>query len=299
MIRGLVFPLLLSCTSFAGLAQDGASYDPHAKDYRAPEFSLASAKDTPERMTALGLLLHGDTGKGISALKQLAADGDAASALLLGGMYRHQSNLPIAPDPMEALRLYRLASSQGSGEGSERIAEMIEGREVQVEGDAKAWRALAVKQGWVQEQFAASCFDWTHGPQVLQCNSEGPPPASMTPSECPTEEEMALLRGRGMTGSLQINGGAGSASRNGPEARAILILDHPIPGEQDLKQPMASSVIYIQTPEDRWQMLPPTAPMTNLYLILSPKAGGRGRTSIGAQNPDGSIGGSICSRFTN
>jgi hypothetical protein len=303
MIHSLVLPLFF-CMSFAGLAQDGAGYDPHAKEYRAPELSLAGAKDTPEVMSAIALLSHGDVDKGVTALKRLADAGDVISDLLLGNIYRRKGNLPIPPNPAEALRYYRMASRAGSGEASELIAEMIEGKEVQVQpdGDAAAWRAVAAKQGWVEQKIEAICFDWFHGPDRLRCNSDISPrrdqaiPADIS-SRCPTDDEMALLWTQGITGVIEYDGGDWEGS-NGVQARAILLVDHVIPSEEDLKQPLGTSVIYIQTPENRWRMLPSSAPLLDRFLVLTPENRVSGRMMISAQQVNDAEGQSTCSRFS-
>ncbi len=300
-----MIPLLLAYAALACAAQDGASYDPHAKEYRAPVLSLAGTPDTPEITAALMPLWQGNVDKALPELRRLAEGGDVGSALLLGLIYRQQSKLPVPKDPLEALRFYRIASSRGSGEASERIAEMAENNEIpaQPDGDAATWRALAVKQGWVEEKLAVICFDWIHGPEPLHCEKRpGLPPLAVSAlrgglEQCPNEAEMALLLQQGLTGSISENGGA-LRNQNGPWARAILIVDHSVPSEQDLREPYAASVIYIQTPADRWRMLPPTAPLLDRFLILTPDAAGAGSMSMMAQFPDGSSSGGACSGFS-
>ncbi len=97
---------------------------------------------------------------------------------------------------------------------------------------------------------------------------------------------MALLRQEGLTGSLR--GGVGRRFREGPKARVIMIMDHDVPSEEDLKQPYATSVIYIQTPQDHWRMLPADAPLLDRFLVLAPDSGGPGRMGMQAQDVDGS-----------
>ena len=105
---------------------------------------------------------------------------------------------------------------------------------------------------------------------------------------------MADLRRQGLTGTLRQNSG-GAPKSDGPTAKAILIMDRPVASEQDLKQPYAASVIYLQTSSERWQMLPANVPLLDRYIILKPRAGGGLRTtSMDAQNPDGSQSGGDC-----
>ena len=103
-----------------------------------------------------------------------------------------------------------------------------------------------------------------------------------------------LFRSRqGLTGTLRQTSGSALRS-DGPFAKVILIIDRRVAGEQDLKQPFAASVIYLQTTKERWQMLPPDAPLLNRYIILKPSTGVPIRTSVTAQNPDGSQSGGSC-----
>ncbi len=287
------------------LGQDGGKFDTQAKQPHIPPLSLAGAPDTPERMVALSELFQGNTEQGIADLKKLAEHGDVPSALLLGGCYRSKGKLPIVPDPKTALHFYLLASTAGSGEGSERVAEMIQQNEVSPtdQHDASWWRAKARDQGWIQQAFDARCLDWTHGSEPLRCEAFSD--SNYTPeqlkAQCPSNLQMEVLRQQGMTGVIKPNGGAGGGSSAdlGPTAQIFLVVDHAVPSEEDLRQPDGTSAIYVQTPEDRWKMFPKDAPLLQRFLILTPRAGGRGRMSIEGQNVDGSGNGGVCSGFTN
>lgn len=292
----LVFVLVLGI-GFAR-AQDGAGYDPAAAaQYRAPELSLAGGKDSAELDAALGLLFSGQTEAAISNLERLSAQGDVHAALLLGGAYRHKTKLPIEADPPKALHFYVIASSQGSGEASERIAEMLEHHEVSTPDgrDAAFWRALAVRQGWVQQELVVFCMDWIHGPEPLHCEVPGLRVETdpLVANGCPSAADLTRLRDLGLTGTLRQDA-AHSQRSDGPFAKAILIMDRPVAREQDLKQPYAASVVYLQTTKEQWRMLPSNAPLLDRYIVLKPNAGGPGRASVQAQNPDGSAGGGAC-----
>jgi hypothetical protein len=279
-------------------AQDGAGYDPAAAaQYRPPELSLAGGKDSAELNAALGLLFSGQTGAAISDLERLAVQGNAHAALFLGGIYRQKSRLPIEADPPKALHFYGIASNQGSGEASERIAEMLEHREVSnPDGqDAAFWRALAVRQGWVQQELVVFCMDWIHGPEPLHCEVPGllVEADPLVANGCPSAADLTRLRDQGLTGTLRQDA-AHSRRSDGPFAKAILIMDRPVAREQDLKQPYAASVIYLQTTKEQWRMLPSNAPLLDRYIVLKPNAGGPGRASVQAQDPDGSAAGGAC-----
>jgi hypothetical protein len=308
LIRSLLLPattMVWLCVTPYCFGQNGASFDNRAKEPHIPPLSLASAPDTPERMMALSELLQGKTDQGLDDLKSLAEHGDTASALLLGGIYRHKTNLAIVPDAATALRFYSIASTAGSGEGSERVAEMIEQKEVpaEPERDASWWRAKAREQGWIQQAFDARCLDWTHDSEPLRCEtlSSTDYTAEQRSAQCPTDSQMEILRRQGMTGILHLNGGAGGGSPvgAGPTAVIFLVIDHAVPSEEDLLQTDGNSAIYVQTPENRWKMFPKDAPLLQRYLILTPGVGGRGRMSIEGQNSDGSANGGVCSGFTN
>jgi hypothetical protein len=298
--------IMMAAITVCAAAQDGASYDAHAKSYRAPEASLAGAPDTPERMAAIAPLWQGKVDEALPKLRQLAENGDIPTELFLGKLYQRQSKLPIPADPQTALHFYTLASQHGSGEASELIAEMIEEKQISgtlTNANADFWRTKARQQGWKQQRLSAYCFDWIHGTEPLHCEKLPSPPASMkmppeTESQCPTEEEMASLRQRGMTGMIRQNGGALRLGA-GPRARALLILDHPVASEADLKEPDSASVIYIQTPDKRWRMLPPNAPLLDRFLILAPnRPDYMERMTLSSQAVDGSLSGGACSQFT-
>lgn len=283
-------------------AQDGAGYNPDAKTYRAPALSLAGSTDTPERLAALGPLWQGKFEESVAALKRLADGGDVISALFLAALYRKQSKLPIEADPALALHYYRIASSAGSGEASEHIAEMTEEHEIpaQAEGGADYWRSLAVKQGWNEQRLEVACFNWTHEPKPIHCEIRHMPGRNM-PTEyqqqCPTESEMKSLVKAGLTGTIRMDGGDWGVGP-GPGARAILVLDHTVPGETDLMVPDATSVIYIQTPQDRWRMIPASARLLNRFIILKPESAGVGYMGVAVQAVDGSQSGGACGEFT-
>ena len=94
-----------------------------------------------------------------------------------------------------------------------------------------------------------------------------------------------------------MDGGITRAS-SGPQAKAILIMDHAVDLEEDLLQPDAGTVIYVQTPENRWKMFPRDAPLLDRYLILAKDTGENGRMSVAAQAVDASKSGSTCGQFT-
>jgi TPR repeat protein len=291
----LVLGLMLDIGFARG--QDGAGYDPAAAHYRAPELSLAGGKDAVEVDAAIGLLFSGNTGAAISELEKLATQGGVKAVLFLGGIYREKSRLPIEADPPKALHFYGLASKQGSGEASERISEMLEHHEVPTPGGqgAASWRALAVRQGWVQQQLVVFCMDWIHGPEPLHCDIPGllVDTDPLVSNGCPSAADMTRLRNKGLTGTLHQDA-AHSQRSDGPSAKAILIMDRPVAGEQDLKQPYAASVIYLQTTKEHWQMLPSTAPLLDRYIVLKSDEGGPGIASMIAQNADGSGAGGAC-----
>jgi hypothetical protein len=298
--------IMMSTITVCAATQDGASYDARAKSYRAPEASLAGAADTPERMAAIAPLWQGKIDEALPKLRQLAENGDIPTELFLGKLYQTQSKLPIPADPRTALHFYTVASQNGSGEASELIAEMVEQNQISEtlsNGNADFWRTKARRQGWKQQRLSAYCFDWIHGAEPLHCEKLPNPPASMkmppeVEPQCPTEDEMASLRRQGMTGMIRQNGGALRLDA-GPRARALLILDHPVSSEADLKEPDSASVVYIQNSENRWRMLPPDAPLLDRFLILTPnRPDYMERMTLSSQAVDGSLSGGACSRFT-
>ena len=280
------------------VAQDGASSNTKAKEYRAPANSLSGAPENPARTSAIGLLLSGEVDRAIAALTGLAEGGDAPSALFLAGFYREKSWISFPVDPVKALHLYALASREGSGEGSERVAEMVERQEVAApaEGGAEYWRALARRQGWQQQRLATFCFDWAHGPEELHCNAVSLPGMKQLLPECPDEEAMRRLRAGGVTGAIRLSTGQ-RPDAPGSQATTIVLVDHVVPDEVDLQEPDAGTVIYVQRTNDLWRMLPAEAPLLPRYLILAPKTYDARRMSLMSQAVDGAQQGSDCGSF--
>lgn len=276
-------------------AQDGAGYDPAAAKYRAPGLSMAGGADSPELDAAIGSIWNGHSQQALSALQDLAGRGDTKAALFLGAIYRQQTKLAVKPDPERALYFYKLASGEGSGEASERIAEMLEHHEISAPGnmDAAGWRRLAVHQGWIEEKLSVVCFDWIHGPERLHCVPLG---GGLTADPfltngCLSPAALDQLSAQGVAGTLRHRGD-NSLLRDGPAATAILIMDREVASEQDLKEPYGTSVIYIQTAVSGWRMLPQTAPLLARYIVLKP--GAAGHTLMLAQTPEGAGFGGAC-----
>ena len=86
---------------------------------------------------------------------------------------------------------------------------------------------------------------------------------------------MKRMKQQGLTGQISMDGGAFRLD-HGPKARAILLLDHAVSSEEDLLEPDATSVIYVQTTTNHWRMLPSSAPLLDRFLILIPGGAGRG-----------------------
>ena len=258
---------------------------------------MAGSGDSPALDAAIGLIWAGHTEKAVSTLDDLAYQGDAKAALFLGAAYRTQTKLAVKQNPQRALYFYKLASDEGSGEASERVAEMLEHHEISAVGDmdATAWRKLAVQRGWVEENLSVVCLDWIHGPERLHCET---PAGGLTADRfltdgCLSPEALDQLSALGLTGSLRHQG-ENSLLRDGPAATAILIMDREVTGEQDLKEPYGTSVIYIQTGVSGWRMLPRTAPLLDRYIVLKPDAAGPGHTLMLAQTPEAASFGGAC-----
>jgi TPR repeat protein len=75
---------------------------------------------------ALGLLWAGKIQQGTTELRTLAGKGDVRAQLFLGHGYANENSIVKHPDYQEAMKWFKRASSQGSGEGSAGIAELYE-----------------------------------------------------------------------------------------------------------------------------------------------------------------------------
>ena len=285
----------LGLTNCPADPQDGAGYDPEAAHYRPPGQSLSRGTDSPQLDAAVVSILGGDPTEGISMLDQLARQGDVKAAIFLGNFFR-AGEPPIPADKVRAAGYFRLGSEAGAGEASEYIASMLEHHEIPSVGNrsAEEWRKLAVQQGWIQQELRVVCLEWVHGPEQLACV----PPQKLSALEapengCPSQPELSLLRAQGMTGTLHQTASHVQKS-DGPAARATLIMDRQVIGEQDLKQPYAASVFYVLHSDQRWHLTPSDTPLIDRYIIIKADLGGPGISGVMAQNPDGSSSGGAC-----
>jgi Sel1 repeat len=232
---------------------------------------------------ALSLLWAGKIEQGMTDVRALAEKGDVCAQLFLGHAYANKNSIVRHPDYQEAMKWFKRASSQFSGEGSAGIAELYEqGHGVPKSSvEAKAWWDLAAKQGYDQQELDLHCFVRKSGRGRLTCT---PLPDG---SGCPTPVEMAALRAAGLTGTLKPTGGV-VRHRLGPKARALVILDHRITSEVRLKQPRHTSVIYVQQGTG-WLLLPENAPLLDRPIILSSQPDAPQYTLEGVQDVDGSV----------
>lgn len=258
-------------------------------------FLLLSLSVVPVRADklddALGLLWSGKTEQGMSAVQSLAEGGDVRAQLFLGHAYAHENAFVKHPNYREAMKWFKRASSQGSGEGSAAVAELYEqGFGVpKSSAEAKSWWELAAKQGYDQQELNVQCFTRTPNTEKLACEPRS------NGSGCPTEAEMGALRAFGLTGILRPTGGGGRI-RLGPKARAIIVMDHRITSEERLKQPRHTNIIYVQR-GNHWVLLPANAPSLNRPIVLSPQSDAPQFTLAGVQDVDGSISAGGCAAW--
>lgn len=251
--------------------------------------SAAHDQEKREVEDAIRLLATGGSDQFISALHALAEKGNVEAQLFLGGAYKGGNDLIKEPDYSEAMKWYRRASAQGSGEASAAVAELYEqgsGVPKSTE-EANAWWKLATRQGWDQQDLDVLCFALLPGRDPLSCEPwyDG--------TGCPSESEMQALQASGVTGRLRPTGGGAGRSRLGPKARAIIVMDHQIPTEQRLKQPRHTNVIYVQQ-GDTWELLPKDAPLLERPIVLYAQSDEPRHIMAGVQDVDGSLSAGGC-----
>lgn len=238
------------------------------------------------------LLWSGKIDQGMSALRSLAKKGNVKAQLLLGRAYSHENSTVKHVDYSEAMKWFKRASGQGSGEGRAAIAELYEqGLGVtKSPEEAKAWWELAAKQGYDQQELDVRCFTRTPDAGSLTCEplSDG--------SGCPTGADLETLRASGVTGRFRPTGGGGGRFRLGPKARALIVMDHRITSEERLKQPRHTNIIYVQH-ENGWVLLPTSAPLLDRPIVLSPQPDAPQFTMAGVQDVDGSISAGGCAAW--
>ena len=255
-----------------------------------PAISQQQAQDQDVE-SAMRLIGSGKMAEGINALRTIAENGNVKAQVLLGHLYDHANLVIKDPDYAEAMKWHRRASAQGSGEGSVGVAELYEkGLGVpESPEEANRWFELAAKQGYDQQSLDLRCFTLTRDSNALACQpwSDG--------TGCPTEAEMEALQAAGVTGRIRPTG-SGRRTRLGPKARAIIVVDHPIPAEQRLKQPRHTNVIYLQQ-GDSWELIPKDAPLLNRPIVLSPQSDNPRYFMAGVQDVDGSISSGGCASW--
>src|SRR5258706_4163321 len=103
---------------------------------------------------AVRLLWSGKIDQGMSAVRSLAEKGNVKAQLFVGHAYAHENPTVKLVDYSEAIKWFKRASGQGSGEGSAAIAELYEqGLGVTKSSEeAKAWWELAAEQGYDQQE---------------------------------------------------------------------------------------------------------------------------------------------------
>ena len=240
---------------------------------------------------ATRLLWSGKINQAVIAIRSLAEKGNVKAQLLLGHAYDHENPMVKRVDYSEAMKWFKRASSQGSGEGSAAVAELFEqGFGVtRSSEEARAWWELAAKQGYDRQQLDVRCFTRTPQGETLACEPLG------DGSGCPTDAEMETLRASGVTGILRPTGGGGRF-RLGPKARALIVLDHRITSEERLKQPRHTSIIYLQR-ETGWTLLPVNVPLLDRPIVLSPQPDAPQLTMAGVRDVDGSTSAGACAAW--
>jgi hypothetical protein len=238
------------------------------------------------------LLGTGKIDQFMTALRAIAEKGNVKAQIILGHAYDHENVIVKQVDYSEAMKWYKRASAQNSGEGSVGVAELYEkGLGVpKSPEEARVWWELAAKQGYDQQDLDVRCFTRVPSDEPLTCTpwNDG--------TGCPTESEMEALGASGVTGLLTPTGGGGGRHRFGPKARAIIVLDHPIPAEERLKQPRHTNVIYVQSGSG-WELLPKDASVLDRFIVLSPQPDGPRYIMAGVQDVDGSISAGGCASW--
>jgi hypothetical protein len=87
------------------------------------------------------------------------------------------------------------------------------------------------------------------------------------------------IKNTGLTGVLSVfaaNGRYGSGKKKG---RVILIMQKPVNEAIELREPDATSIVYVQS-GDQWQMFPSDAPTLKRTIRLEPEANDHNQTSV-------------------
>jgi hypothetical protein len=200
------------------------------------------------------------------------------------------------------------ASTQGSGEASEVLAQLIS--RMLANGHATSYtaadsdrlHALARSQGFDVEPISVTCYKRVPGGSGINLGRLPGLVVGEPPSKPFTDEEFAQLDKARISGSLLYGGGSGNGDSvllmrpQGPIAHVRIILDHDPGYEVLLPIPAHHDVIYVQHGE-QFLAFPEEGKTLPRFISIQPLGKPASQISVSTQSMDGSHSGGFCTRF--
>jgi len=327
---------IFCCTHAA--AQESVPGMPTSGGYKPPALSLESLMtETSELGRAMmAAAATGDFSSFSKFVQSQAANGDIGAELLLGEQYipeqctfepdrdaphcgkdgNETPHVVFRANPLgipasyeEAAHWLERASTQGCGEASEVLAQLI--TRMLANGHATTYtvadsarlHALARSQGFDVESISVTCYQLTPGsiPLSLGKQPKGlllgqPPPTPLS------EDQLNAIRALHPTGTLRFQGFSGTGDSTlltrpeGPPVQVYIILDHDPGHEVHLAIPAHHDRIYVQN-GDAFVSIPPDESNLPRYFSIMPQRPDYKQVSIFIQQMSGGFSGGCSAQF--
>ena len=339
--------LALFLCALASCAQQDQSPPgmPSSGGYKPPALSLQTLLESDKTLSdaLLSYTQTADSATFRATVESAATSGNISAQLLLAEQYipeqcatdpdrdvpncgpngKHNPKVIFRTNPLElpasyeqAAQWLERASTQGSGEASEILAQLITRMlsnghaTTYTPADSTRLHALARSQGFDVEPLSVSCYQLTPAASGAEGSASlmlaGAQRRHLTigapPFQPVSTEDLETLHAAGATGTLHLEGettGGDSALLSrpaGPPVHIRLILDHDPGHEIHLPIPAHHDVLYLQR-GDHFIALPPDVPTLPRALSLMPQRADDQQVSVFVQNMDGGYSGTFCARF--
>jgi hypothetical protein len=310
---------------------------PASGGYKAPSTSLMQLMEHDHSMSeALMTFASNGDGKAYKATVFKAAEaGNLAAELILAEQYIPEQctfepnqdtphcgkkgdepphvifrSNPLGIDASyeEACHWLEKASTQGSGEASEVLAQLITRMHANghstpyTSADSVRFHALARSQGFDVESISVTCYKSVPGGSGITLGRLPSLIVGAPPKDPFNPEEIEALARAGVKGALLYGGGSGSGDSvllMRPEGKTVnvrIILDHDPGAEVLLPLPSHHDVIYLQH-GDEFLGFPSGGRVLPRFINLSPQTADTPQVSVFTQLMDGGHSGGFCTRF--
>jgi hypothetical protein len=127
--------------------------------------------------------------------------------------------------------------------------------------------AGVVKSVATNQELSLTVLLWTPSasPLVIEQWKQipGAPDTSLSPAD------ISQIESTGISGTVSVYTANGKYGK-GKQSRVILIMQAPVSGPVELKEPDATSIVYLQE-DSRWSQFPPNAPTLSRRIRIAPQ----------------------------